>query len=84
MNTDQEKDPMRVNRLVRSMILAGALVLAAGCSDDDSDNGGGPGLGAVPDFNLKDVNPNSVTANQTISPRNYLDQVSAWYFGQAT
>jgi hypothetical protein len=38
----------------------------------------------VADFQLVDVNPNSATHNQTISPRDYLGQVSAWYFGHAT
>ncbi|MFN0151687.1 MAG: hypothetical protein ACKVU1_13365 [bacterium] len=40
--------------------------------------------GQVPDFAIVDVNPNSSTANQSVSPRNYVDKVSAWYFGHAT
>lgn len=45
-----------------------------------------PGEGeatAMPDFSLTDVNPASPTANQGVSPRDYLDQVSGWYFGNA-
>ena len=38
----------------------------------------------MPDFSLTDVNPNSPTKDQAVSPRDYLEQVSAWYFGHAT
>ena len=38
----------------------------------------------LPDFSLVDVNPNSATYNQAVSPRDYLGQVSAWYLGNAT
>ena len=38
----------------------------------------------VPDFSLVDHNPNSSTHNQNVSPRDYLGQISAWYFGHAT
>jgi len=63
-------------------ILAAALVLAAGCSKDNQPNG--PLEGEAPDFSLTDVNPNSATYDSTISPRAYLDKVSAWYFGHST
>ncbi len=36
------------------------------------------------DFLLVDVNPTSETSNQTVSPRDYLGQTSAWYFGHST
>jgi len=39
---------------------------------------------AMPDFTLTDVNSGSATANQGVSPRDYLQQVSGWYFGTAT
>jgi len=39
---------------------------------------------ALPDFQLVDVNPASATAGESLSPRDYLEQVSAWYFGHAT
>ena len=45
-----------------------------------------PGEGeaaAMPDFLLTDVNTASATANQGVSPRDYLEQVSGWYFGTA-
>ncbi|MEM8678941.1 MAG: hypothetical protein AAGF97_06300 [Planctomycetota bacterium] len=41
-------------------------------------------LEEVSDFSLIDVNPTSKTYNQPVSPRDYLGQVSAWYFGHAT
>ena len=46
-----------------------------------------PGEGeatAMPDFTLTDVNSGSATANEGVSPRDYLQQVSGWYFGTAT
>ena len=41
-------------------------------------------LTAVPNFALPDVNPNSETYNQTVSPRDFMGSVSGWYFGHAT
>lgn len=38
----------------------------------------------VPDFSLLDVNIASSTFNQSVSPRDYLQQTSGWYFGEAT
>ncbi len=38
----------------------------------------------VPDFALTDENPASSTYQDSVSPRDYLGQVSAWYFGHAT
>lgn len=40
--------------------------------------------GPAPDFTLPDVNPNSPRFGQEVSPRDYLEQVSGWYFGHAT
>ena len=42
------------------------------------------GQDMVPDFALLDVNETSQTYDQLVSPRDYLQQVSAWYFGHAT
>lgn len=59
-------------------LLGIALVaLAAGC-------GGSGDSQMVPDFLLDDVNPNSATSGQQVSPRDYLGLISAWYFGHAT
>jgi hypothetical protein len=35
----------------------------------------------ISDFSLIDVNANSPTHAQSVSPRDYLNQVSAYYFG---
>lgn len=62
-----------------------ALVLFPACKDETFEPPNGPGpTGVVPDFALVDVNPNSQTSGQTVSPRNHLGQISAWYFGHAT
>ena len=37
-----------------------------------------------PDFQLEDVNPDSARFGEDVSPRDYLSQVSAWYFGHST
>ncbi len=39
---------------------------------------------ALPDFSAIDVNPRSPRYEQAVSPRDYLGQISAWYFGHAT
>ncbi len=41
-------------------------------------------LTAIPEFALPDVNTTSATYGEIVSPRDYLGQVSAWYFGHAT
>jgi hypothetical protein len=50
--------------------------------------GGAPPMLAVgdlvPDFSLLDVNPSSPTSGQPVAPRDYLKQVSGWYFGHST
>ncbi|MBI4658330.1 MAG: hypothetical protein HY735_05710 [Verrucomicrobia bacterium] len=37
----------------------------------------------VPDFHLTDTNPNSERNSVRVSPRDYLLQVSGYYFGAA-
>jgi len=39
---------------------------------------------AKPDFALLDYNPTSSTSEQAVSPRDYLQKVSGWYFAHAT
>jgi len=77
------------NRIPRGDALAfvGLLALAlaaAGCPGHHDDPLRPPLQGVAPDFSLIDVNPNSVTHGQAVSPRQYLGKVSAWYFGHAT
>ena len=38
----------------------------------------------VPDLALEDVNPSSPFFGTTVSPRRFLGQISAWYFGHAS
>lgn len=71
---------MRTRSIIRVLAAVSLAVLAA-CSDDDPAN---PGTGAVPDFVLQDVNPESATYAEPVSPRDYLGMASAWYFGHAT
>ena len=40
--------------------------------------------GGEPQLLLPDVNPVSPRHEEAVSPRDYLEQVSAWYFGHAT
>lgn len=45
----------------------------------------GEGIGqVVPDFSLVDLNPTSATFNQQVSPRDFMNQTTLWYFGHAT
>ena len=39
---------------------------------------------AMPDWSLVDINPNSPSCSQAISPRDYLQKTSGWYFMHAT
>lgn len=39
---------------------------------------------ALPDFSVADVNADSARYQQAVSPRDYLGQISAWYFGRST
>jgi hypothetical protein len=39
---------------------------------------------AAPDFAIVDLNANSDSYQQAVSPRDYLQQVSGWYFTYAT
>ena len=59
---------------LRQMLHAGTVV-TTGLAEGEAD--------AMPDFALTDVNSSSNTYQQEVSPRDYLDQVSGWYFGQA-
>ena len=63
-------------------------------NDGSSDTSGADGSGstetpqpsndALPDFSLTDVNANSARYQEAVSPRDYLGQTSAWYFGHST
>lgn len=83
---------MRFVRSAEPYLLALFVVAACfwGCGDDDPEDIVGfddtefDDSVAVPDFSLRDHNPNSATYNQQVSPRDYIGRLSAWYFGSAT
>ena len=68
--------------LRRLVPLAAFLAVVAACGQDPVEPL--PVDTRVPDFSLPDVNPNSATMGEFISPRTYLGSVSAWYFGHST
>lgn len=57
-------------------------VLAACAPGPGTDSGFDAGL--VADFDLPDQNPNSARSGQSVSPRDYLGDVSGWYFIHST
>ncbi len=77
---------MMVRTSRRTLVLCALLTLVvAGCSDDSPTAIRiQPGETAVSDFSVRDVNPGSSRFDEMVSPRDYLGQVSAWYFGHAT
>jgi hypothetical protein len=66
-----------LENLESRQMLHGSDVLAAEAAPEGEDD-------LVADFSLIDVNPNSASYNQPVSPRDFLGGVSAWYFGQST
>jgi len=65
-----------------AMLLAACVVALAGCGKDPARPL--PVDSQAPNFTLVDVNPNSATVNQKVSPRFEVGKISAWYFGHAT
>lgn len=62
--------------MVRTCSALMGIVMLAGCS--------GGGASPVPDFALQDLNPNSATYLEVVSPRDHVQHASAWYFGAST
>ena len=75
---------MRARFPIPVAVLAVALAAVLACDDDEAPNQPQPPAGVVPDFSLLDVNENSATHNQQVSPRQYEEKISAWYFGHST
>ena len=72
-----------VRGLVPALLVAGTVLSA--CSDEEKcSEGGNPPSGVMPDFALTDVNHNSPTHNQVVSPRHFLGRISAYYFTETT
>ena len=79
MNRSRPAQASRFGALVVTL----ALALLGACSKGDPVSPLPPAT-LAPDFALQDVNPNSSTSGDTISPRAQLGKVSAWYFGHST
>lgn len=81
-------DPGATSATSGSTTSAATTTAESSSSSSSSGTGGAPPMLAVgdlaPDFSLLDVNPASPTANQPVSPRDYLQRVSGWYFGHST
>jgi hypothetical protein len=75
----------RIRLLILLIVLVLTSLLVAGCKDDPVTIAPPTAAAdALPDFSDLDVNPTSATSGSLVSPRDYLGQVSAWYFGHAT
>ena len=73
-----------MNRLHVSIVLLVALALPACGGSSSAPPSDIPPGEMAPDFALEDANPNSPTATEDVSPRDYVGTVSAYYFGHAT
>ncbi len=68
-----------------ALVLGCLLLFVLGCNDDSTEpDVPEPPTGVMPDFSLLDVNPDSPSHGQQVSPRHHLESVSAYYFGTAT
>ena len=76
MHRIQRERPLRLEALERRWLLAADVASLTDVAEGEGE--------LVADFSLIDVNPTSTTYNQAVSPRDYLGQVSGWYFGHAT
>ncbi len=73
----------RHRTLCHPLTLLVLVPLFAGCQDRNPSQPVSVPPGIVPDFKILDVNPNSATYGDSISPRDYLGKISCWYFGHA-
>lgn len=69
--------PPSLSRLVRGLSTVAALATVALI---------GPRAGAItaPNVSLIDENANSIRYQQEVSPKDYRQRLSVWYFGAAT
>jgi hypothetical protein len=75
-----------MNTRARATLEVSALwigVALLGCAEEAMQDPA-PVPDPVPDFSLPDANPASPRFDTLVSPRDYLGQASAWYFGHAT
>lgn len=64
---------------IRPVVAAFAIALGTGTPTLKAQSSADP----VPEFLLRDVNPNSPRNTKIVSPRDYRLQISAYYFGAA-
>lgn len=85
---------------MRPLFLAAAVSLVAmGCGSSESNTtpladagantgnntgNNNQGSGPLPDFALMDTNSTSPFSGQSVSPRQFLEKVSGWYFTHAS
>ena len=68
-------------------LLSGLVFAACGqapAQDPISSKGTSMALVVQPEFSLEDVNTSSPRFGERVSPRDYLQKVTGWYFGWAT
>lgn len=68
----------------RILLLSAVLAGCGGPDEGETATAAATSDGEAPDFSLLDVNPNSESHGQPVSPRDYLERVSGWYFAHAT
>ena len=71
------------HRTHRGLAFLALFLLAGGCHGDNPTKPTPVPAEVVPDFHVLDVNPNSASHGDSISPREYLGKISCWYFGHA-
>lgn len=77
---------MRAERGLLLAVLVVGLAGLAACTTIVPGDGdpAEPAADALPEFAVADANPASARFGENVSPRDYLGEVSAWYFGHAT
>jgi len=83
METHIVSQPHRHRSLAWRALALAACVVLIGCGHEQPLQPL-PLATQAPDFSLPDVNPNSASAGQQVTPRAQIGSVSAWYFGHAT
>ena len=74
-------------RPAAALAIVAMALIASGCDKSDPVKPATPPPvtgSVVADFHLPDVNPNSTTHGEMVSPRDHVGQISAWYFGHST
>jgi len=74
-----------MNHYLAIPLLGGLILSACGVSGtQDPPMIEGMKAGVESNFSLADVNESSTRFGEMVSPRDYLEKVTGWYFGRAT